>query len=204
MNVFVLSTGRAGSMTFAKACEHMTNYTSGHESCKGRVGSARFDYPPDHIESDNRLSWMLGRLFERYGDEAFYVHLVRDRESTARSFGSRWDWRHSIVRAYAVGVLCSDRRDHDICLDYWDTVNANIRTFLADRPHAATIRLEHAGADFAAFWHAIGAEGDKDQAVGQWDVQHNATPQQNPSRFKRAARKGLRITQKLPSFLRDA
>lgn len=191
-------------MTFAKACEHMTNYTSGHESHRGRVGQARIDYPPDHIESDNRLSWMLGRLLDRFGDEAFYVHLVRGREVTARSFEGRWTWRHSIIRAYAQGVLCTERQDHEVCLDYWDTVNANIRAFLAGRPHTATVRLEHAEADFAALWEAIGAEGDKQAALRQWGVPHNAARSEKPGRFRGAARKGLRITRKLPSFLRNA
>ena len=62
MNVFILSTGRSGSQTFARACAHVSNYTSAHESRSGLLGDAHFDYPDNHIESDNRLSWMLGRL----------------------------------------------------------------------------------------------------------------------------------------------
>jgi hypothetical protein len=191
-------------MTFAKACEHMTNYSSGHESLKGKVGVARFAYPDNHIESDNRLSWMMGRLLERFGDEAFYVHLVRDREATAASFDERWSWRHSIVRAYAQGVLCTDRRDHAMSLDYWDTVNANIRAFLRERAHTATVRLEHAEADFEALWDGIGAEGDKKAALRQWSVQHNAAPSAKVGTLRAWASKGLRITRKLPSFLRNA
>lgn len=53
MNVFVLCTGRCGSMTFAEACSHAVNYTTGHESGRHR----RYDlkYPADHIEVDNRF-----------------------------------------------------------------------------------------------------------------------------------------------------
>lgn len=204
MNVFVLSTGRAGSTTFAEACAYITNYTSGHESRVGTIGVERLEYPPNHIESDNRLSWMLGRLYQRYGDDAFYVHLIRDREATARSFNFRWEWHHSIVRAYVHGVLCSEACNQEACLDYWDTVNANIRVFIAGRPRAATIRLEHAAADFAAFWEDIGAEGNKQEALRQWDVQHNATQFRKPNYLKEMAHKALRIKRRLPSFLREA
>ncbi|MHC4834220.1 MAG: hypothetical protein ACYTFH_10095, partial [Planctomycetota bacterium] len=60
MNVFILSTGRAGSMSFERACSHITNYSAGHETRSGFLGQRRFDYPQNHIESDNRLAWLLG------------------------------------------------------------------------------------------------------------------------------------------------
>src|SRR5688572_26940299 len=103
MNVFVLCTGRCGSTTFVKACSHATNYSSAHESRANVVGPERLAYPPNHIEADNRLSWFLGRLERTYGNNAFYVHLTRSREETARSFTKRWD--HGIMQAYRVGVL---------------------------------------------------------------------------------------------------
>lgn len=78
MNVFVLSTGRCGSTTFVKACEHITNFSAAHESRTGLLGAARLDYAGNHIEADNRLSWLLGRLDRTYGNAAFYVHLRRD------------------------------------------------------------------------------------------------------------------------------
>jgi len=75
-NIFVLSTGRCGSTTFYKACSHFSNYTSGHETLSSKLGIQRFAYPAFHIESDNRLSWLLGRLDTEYGNSAFYVHLT--------------------------------------------------------------------------------------------------------------------------------
>ncbi len=62
MNVFVLGTGRCGTTTFMKACRHVTNCTSGHETRVNHVGPERLSYPSNHIEADNRLSWFLGRL----------------------------------------------------------------------------------------------------------------------------------------------
>jgi hypothetical protein len=62
MNVFVLTTGRSGSLTFAEACRRITNYTTGHETRVGRVGPERLAYPDRHIEVDHRLAWFLGRM----------------------------------------------------------------------------------------------------------------------------------------------
>ena len=76
--VFVLSAGRAGSNTFAQACQHITNYTAGHESRVGMVADDKLSYPERHIEADNRLVWLLGRIEQQYGDEAYYVYLRRD------------------------------------------------------------------------------------------------------------------------------
>ena len=66
MNIFVLCTGRCGSMTFTKACGHIDNFSSAHESRCGRLGNERLAYPENHIEVDNRLSW--DDFNGRYGD----------------------------------------------------------------------------------------------------------------------------------------
>jgi hypothetical protein len=71
MNVFVLSPGRCGSVTLAYACRHATNFRAGHETNCRLLGGQRFGYPPNFIEIDNRLSWMLGRLERAYGDKAW-------------------------------------------------------------------------------------------------------------------------------------
>ena len=85
MNIFVLNTGRCGSTTFIKACQHIQNFTASHESRSVFTGNQRLAYPRNHIEADNRLSWFLGKLDQEYGDNAVYVHLLRDRAATARS-----------------------------------------------------------------------------------------------------------------------
>ena len=71
-NIFVLRRGRCGSTIFSKACTHFTSHTSGDESKNSLLGHDRFAYPAFHIEVDNRLSWLLGRLGKQYGDTAFY------------------------------------------------------------------------------------------------------------------------------------
>lgn len=175
MNVFVLCTGRSGSLSFQKACEAITNFTAGHETNWGKVGPERLDYPDNHIEIDNRLSWLLGRLDERYRDDAFYVHLIRNKEDTAASLDKRWVGPRSIMRAYTNAILTTDDKTRDICRDYWETVNANIRLFLKDKSNKMEIRLEEIEERFPEFWKAIGAQGDVNKAMAAFSTRHNSS-----------------------------
>lgn len=172
MNVFVLSTGRCGSQSFAQACRHLQNLTSGHETHPHLLGVQRVMYPDDHIEIDNRLSWFLGRLDEVYGPSAFYVHLVRDEQAVARSYNKRWRVPGGIMAAYHTGILMRGRgpgNDLATCLDYVRTVNSNIAMFLKDKPYKMIFRLEHAKTDFTKFWRAVGGTGDLGKATATWD-----------------------------------
>lgn len=174
MNIFVLSTGRCGSTTFSKACQHMTNYTSAHESRLPLIGKQRLAYPENHIESDNRLSWILGRLDLVYGDDAFYVHLSRDKHKTALSYARRSEF--GVMKAYREGILLGgedSQTDMDIANDYIETIETNIRMFLKNKTHTMQFRLENAKQDFSQFWQRIGAEGDYDKALKEWDTIYN-------------------------------
>lgn len=176
MNVFVLNTGRCGSTTFIRACRHIANYTAGHESRVTLTGNERLAYPDNHIEADNRLSWLLGRLEKRYGDSAFYVHLTRDRQQTAESFTRRTGF--GIMKAYREGILMHETPESEpaaIAHDYIETVDANIRMFLKNKSNVMHFRLESARHDFRTFWDRIGAEGDFIRAASEWDIPHNAS-----------------------------
>ena len=220
MNVFVLCTGRCGSVTFVKACKHMTNYTASHESRAGILGEARFQYSQNHIEADNGLSWFLGRLERAYGDDAVYVHLKRDQEATARSWTRRWFF--GILLGYRKYILAgrnpcrrglneSDRMR--VCMDYCETVNSNIELFLANKTKKMTFLLENATQDFAAFWDMIGAEGDRAAATAEWNVAHNSSDPLRKNLKRRRTVKTLftvgvgktgRIVRLLPSFIKHA
>lgn len=183
MNVFVLCTGRCGSTTFIKACRFIKNYSSAHESRNGLLGAERFNYPGNHIEADNRLSWLLGRLDKTYGDRAFYVHLVRDRSDTAASFIKRYD--SGIIRAYrgtgnrASGIIMGLPENSDpmtVALDYCETVDANIEAFLRDKTRKMTFHIETAKLDFPIFCQRINAEvKNMERALAEFDVNHNAS-----------------------------
>ena len=221
VNVFVLSTGRSGTHSFAAACGHMTDYTAGHETRISLVGDERLAYPPDHIEADNRLTWLLGRLEDRFGDDAWYVHLTRDDTATAQSFVARY--RKGIMHAYRTAIInkpSADIEPLEMALDYVHTVNRNVAAFLTGKSHVMEVRLDHAKDDFRVFWTWIGAEGDLDAALAEWDVKHDATkpkapkppkPPKPPKRRgprkplpERVARKSVRAVRGLPGFLRDA
>jgi hypothetical protein len=193
MNVFVLSTGRCGTTTFARACAHMRNYTVGHETRARRPGPERLGYPPDHIEVDNRLAWMLGRLDAAFGDKAFYVHLLRDAEAVVESFDRRWHFAEGIGRAYRAGVLIgTDAPPRDCLYDMIETINENIRCFLKDKSRRIEVRLENISSDFRLFWERIGAAGDLNAALAEWSTAHNASPPPAPPRRPKSAKARLR------------
>lgn len=176
MNVFILNAGRSGSLTFIRACRHITNFSCGHESRAGLLGDDHFAYPPDHIEADNRLSWFLGRLDRRFGADAFYVHLRRDDEATAASFVRRFSG--GIIRAYRKTMLMGLPDGIDamaVARDYCDTVNSNIGLFLRDKPRKMEFSLENAHRDFRKFWELIQAEGDLQAALAEFDRRYNAS-----------------------------
>jgi hypothetical protein len=139
------------------------------------TGDARLAYPPDYIEADNRLSWLLGRLDHRFGDDAFYVHLTRDRQATIASFSRRAHF--GIMQAYREGLLLGGQgqSDRELAMDYLETVEANISLFLQDKTRKMVFRLEQAREDFPLFWERIGARGDLPQALSEWDIRYNAS-----------------------------
>ena len=200
MNVFVLCTGRCGSTTFIKACEHVTNFTAAHESRLRMIGASRMAYPRNHIEADNRLSWIIGTLERVYGDRAHYVHLSRNRDATAASLDNRrWsDARGmSMTLAYQKSFLLGGEEGEDprkISADLADVLTANIEFFLRDKTNVHRVAVERAKEDFAAFWHWIGAEGDLDAALAEWDVRYNPNPPPKTAyrRFRSVAGSALR------------
>jgi len=179
MRVFVLCTGRTGSLSFARACAHITNYTIGHESKARTLGKDRFQYADQHIEADNRLSWFLGSLDRSFGNEAFYVHLIRDKEEVVKSYNRRWVRNGSLIRAYCEGILqitlhkLDSQKRLEVGNDFYEHVNDNIRHFLKDKEHKTAVHIENIYEEFPKFWDLIGAEGDLDLAIQSFEIMHN-------------------------------
>ena len=177
MNVFVLNTGRCGSTTFIKACHNISNYTSGHESRTALLGDDRLEYPLNHIEADNRLSWLLGRLDKIYGTDAFYVHLKRNIYDTAKSFTKRYS--SGIMKAYREkGIILNLLKNSDpmaVAMDYCNTINGIIELFLKDKPKKFLMDLENIESDFVSFWKLIQAQGNLNNALNEFKTHHNAS-----------------------------
>lgn len=174
MNVFILCTGRCGSTTFIQASSHITNFSSAHESRAGYIGDERLNYPANHIEADNRLSWFLGKLDRKYGNNAIYVHLKRDEVETARSFIKRYNM--GIMAAYANAIIMGrspEISQFDLCIDYVKTVNSNIEHFLRNKTMKMIFSLENAKTDFILFWEMIRAEGNLISALADWEIHYN-------------------------------
>lgn len=174
MRVFVLCTGRCGSLTFAKACQQMSNFTAGHES---GAGLYTLVYPEQHIEVDNRLAWMLGPLALKYPN-AIYVWLRRQRADVIESFTRRFvdsGIMHGFCRIVQRGPAQKLAREMYPILaeQYVDTVEANIATFLQDRIYFE-IYIEEPFNQFIRFWVTIGAEGDLAQAKKILRERYNA------------------------------
>lgn len=151
----------------------MTNYVVGHESRVGKVGEERLAFPPNHIEVDHHLAFYLGRIDERFGDEASYVHLTRDPAATAESWAKRFvispmmsSYRRGMIGSEAVSRL-------DAAREMVETATSNIRHFLKDKTRVIRVRIEHAEEDFSAFWDLVGAEGSLEDALAELRVSHN-------------------------------
>ena len=174
----VLCSGRCGSTTFGAAA-HCTNSTSGQESQDHRIGPTRLDYPDQHSEIDNRLSWMLGKVEQTFGDAPCYVHLLRDPEAVARSFAVRQ--KFGLMKAYRERILLKhfsrspDVPILDVARDLLDTITSNISGFLQTKSKVMTMHVETMEADFPRFWDWIGATGDLTAATAEWGTLHNAT-----------------------------
>jgi hypothetical protein len=132
------------------------------------------NYPDNHIEVDNRLSWFLGRLDSKYGNNATYIHLQRNLLDTANSFTKRYN--SGIMKAYREGVLmAAEIPAKKAAADYCKTVGENIRHFLKNKTHVMDFYLEHAKRQFPLFWQWIHADGDLDAALKEWDIKYNFT-----------------------------
>lgn len=170
MRVFVLTTGRSGSTTFAEACTHIEGMTSGHEIHAGMI-EGRLEYPNNHIESDNRLVWFLGTLDRLYDDEdTFYVHLTRDREKVAYSYRDRWQGAICVARHFYHGILMNRAKPDmaralEACRLLVDTVEDNVAFFLSRRQNWVTVRMESLEEDFFKFMDAAGLQGDRDKIM---------------------------------------
>jgi hypothetical protein len=137
------------------------------------LGQNRLAFPDSHIEADNRLSWILGRLEQKFGDDALYVHLTRNASKVAASYDMRWGDRFSLIDGYNRSILMQSIYNEGAATDMVETVTANIQAFLANKSHVIEIDIEAPEQKFRRFVEIIGAEGDVEAAVAEFSVLHN-------------------------------
>jgi len=177
MNVFVIGTGRCGSVTFSKACQHIANYTSGHETHAGILTDERLKYSDAHVEVDPHLAWTLGLILNRYPN-AFYVHLQRRRDEVLQSWFRR-GIHPNRGAAPLIDVMfqtnsarLSPHQYRDSLALLYDTVTANVANGLT-QVRSMDVWLHEAKESFPAFWRAIDAEGDLESARCEFDKHYN-------------------------------
>jgi len=180
MNIFILGTGRCGTKAFIKACKHISNFTSAHESSNGQIGVHKFNFPDNHIEADNRLIWFFGTLEKAYSNKkVLYVHMRRNKSKVANSFNRRWYGMHSIIRSFSWGISyinwlrSSKEKRYSCCEFYVETVTDNIDSFLSNKKNTIVVNLENIEADFEKFWKYVEAEGDLNLALNSFTHESN-------------------------------
>ena len=180
-NIFVLSAGRCGSMTFIKACDHITNYTSQHESGRNFESHQKYNliYPEYHIESDNRLTWFLGSLDKLYGNKAYYVKLTRNKDKIINSYLKRKSLNQGILPAFAINIL--QQKKWSISKDgyrwaakhYINTVYDNIDFYLRDKTNKIEFDIDDPIDKFNQIWLDIEAEGNLNNAMEEFLKYYN-------------------------------
>ncbi len=95
-----------------------------------------------------------------------------------------------IIDAYGYGILMRQRLENNeaarfnYCLDYCETVTANIACFLKDKPRKMVLHLENIKDEFPVFWKRIKAEGELELALKEFDSRYNESKKQEKKSFE--------------------
>jgi hypothetical protein len=160
----------------------------------------RLDYPDQHIEADNRLTFMLGALAKRFPD-ARYIHLSRDVRLVGESYAARYDQRHgaaqrskrvarTVVQGHWGATPLAEAWVHGlhgrsatvptperqaVFTAMAQTMTDNIEVFLEGRPHR-TMDISEGAGHIGELWDWLGVEGDLAAAQAEFATRHNARP----------------------------
>lgn len=181
MRTFVTGTGRCGSVTFARACDHATNVSVDHEEYRG------FCYPDGHVSINPQHRSCIRELVKRYPD-AKWIHLVRvDREACARSLVNLG--RGAVLRAhyslypsstpfkrYVAPSSLTPAQLLTVARRFYDDWNAIIEDQLSvSGVDAKRLELEHAADQWTKLWEWMGLEGNREASTLEWRTRHNST-----------------------------
>lgn len=163
MRVFVVGTGRCGSVTFYQACKSLAaaGYTAAHESHENSIPGVFPGYPDNHIEVSPPLAPAVALLKKNYPGSK-WVHLKREQQACVRSLSySLW----SPMEWYSRLVFMGWHPMHliDVANSYYAITNAAIEDALRDTDHM-TIQIEDAASQWQTFCTWIGATDSE----GKW------------------------------------
>lgn len=170
MRIFVIGTGRCGTVTFSKACEHITNYTSGHETTThGKEGNG-FNFPDNHIEIDPRLSQFMPILIDKYPD-ALFIHLRRNKKDCVNSLSKRQSL--ALYNQFHLGSGITDY--NKTASIYYDNTVSLVNHLLGRTKHRMIIELESVELGFKRFWQQIKAKGNLGKSLKELKIRYNAS-----------------------------
>lgn len=170
MRVFVIGTGRCGTVSFREACRHIENFSDGHESRCGLL-----EYPDNHIEVNPQARGLVKHLAQKY-PEARWVHLIRDPETCIPSLAAMG--RGIIMEYYGrinPSVQISPSNGDIAYRFYWqenDLIEVQLE-HLVPPAQRMKIRLETVREQWRTFWDWIGARGDFAASLASWDTPRN-------------------------------
>ena len=174
MRVFVVGTGRCGSVSFHEACKFITNFGTGHES-----RSPRLEYPRDWIEVSPHLRCCITTLCHRY-PFAKWVHLIREPQACIESLAALD--HGEVMQAYGVlfPSIMDSEQPNDIAYRYYWSENDSIAVqlkSLVTYENRMTLNLETIKDQWHWFWQWIKADGDLQASLNSWDVRYNTREQ---------------------------
>lgn len=167
VRVFVVGTGRCGTVTFYRACRHIIGFTCDHEGKAGSVPPWYFN--DNHIEIGSHLYPQMSQLVKRYPD-ARWVHLYRNKKDCVRSIVTqcRTEMEHYSQMWFHAFRASPEK----IAAAYYDSVNATIPVVV---PECLPIPIEHATELWEVFLDYIGGPECSPDAVKELELQYNAT-----------------------------
>jgi hypothetical protein len=162
MRVFVIGTGRCGTVTFSKACKHIKNFTSGHETTTHGKAGNNFEFPDNHIEVDPRLSYFVPILREKYPD-ALFIHLQRERKDCIHSLSKRG----SLINYGTFHLGIAEHNIKYLAEVYYDSTIKMLESYIFIDQHVFKNKFIHIWLHdiekgFVRMCKIIGAEYDKE------------------------------------------
>lgn len=169
MKILATGTGRCGTHTFAAACRHMTNYRVRLEAHMADGGPVCPE--PQTIDVSAAAHIQVAALRREHPD-LLVVHLIRERAACVRSLSQfRLPSGEHVIDVWGsvyLGGAPSDRtRAAEI---YYDSVMA-----MLDATFPVRVFLRRGKEMFRKLWGDVGATGDLNAALAEWDIKHFAS-----------------------------